>query len=65
MLVRVDKEADAIYLELSNEPVESSDEVSDGVIIDYAADGRLVGIEILEASKKSHTDALKHINVAA
>lgn len=65
MLVRVDKEADAIYLELSDEPIESSEEVSDGVILDYTKDGRLVGIEILQASKKSHADALKHINVAA
>jgi uncharacterized protein YuzE len=65
MLVRVDKEADAIYLELSNEPIESSEEVSDGVILDYTADGHLVGIEILQASQKSHADALKHINVAA
>jgi len=65
MLVRVDKDADAIYLELSNEPIESSEEVSDGVILDYTADGRLVGVEILQASQKSHADALKHINVAA
>ncbi len=65
MLVRVDKEADALYLQLSDEEVESSEEVSDGVILDYTADGRLVGIEILDASKKSHADALKHINIAA
>lgn len=65
MLVRVDKDADAIYLQLSDEAVESSEEVSDGVILDYTADGRLVGVEILDASKKSHTDTLKHINVAA
>ena len=38
MLVRVDKEADAICLELSNEPIESSQEVSDGLILDYTAD---------------------------
>jgi uncharacterized protein YuzE len=65
MLVRVDKEADAIDLELSNEPIESSEEVSDGVIFDYTTDGWLVGVEILPASQKSHADTLKHINVAA
>ena len=48
MLVRVDKEADAFYLQLSDEEVDSSEEVSDGVILDYTTDGHLVGIEILD-----------------
>jgi uncharacterized protein YuzE len=47
----------------SNEPIESSEEVSDGVILDYTADGCLVGIEILQISQKIHADALKSINV--
>jgi hypothetical protein len=40
MLVHVDREADAIYLELSKEPIESSEEVFDGIILDYTADGQ-------------------------
>jgi uncharacterized protein YuzE len=63
MLVHVDREADAIYLELSKEPIESSEEVFDGIILDYTADGHLVGMEILRVSQKSHADALKHICV--
>jgi len=63
MLVRVDREADAIYLELNKKPAESSEEVSDGVIFDYTADGHLVGIEILQVSQKDHADILKFIEV--
>ena len=65
MLVRVDREADAIYLELTSVPIEESEEVADGVVLDYDKDGNLVGIEILDASKKGGADALRHINVAA
>jgi hypothetical protein len=37
-------------------------EVSDGIILDYDKDGRLVGIEILDASKKAGDDeVLRHL----
>jgi Protein of unknown function (DUF2283). len=39
--------------------------VADGVVLNYDKDGNLVGIEILDASKKGGADALRHINVAA
>ena len=54
MCVRVDAQSDAIYLDLTPGKIESSEEVADGIVLDYDAQGRLVGIEILEASKKSH-----------
>ena len=50
MLVRVDREADAVYLELTSAPIEESKEVADGVVLDYDKGGNLVGIEILDAS---------------
>ena len=53
MRMRVDKEADALYLDLTQSPIESSEEVSPGVILDYDRNGNLVGIEILDASKKA------------
>ena len=52
MKVKYDKEADILYIKLSDMPVKESDEEKPGVILDYAADGTIVGIEILNASVK-------------
>ncbi len=53
MRVRLDKSADAIYLDLTGKTIDSSEEVAEGVILDYDEDGLLVGIEVLDASKRS------------
>ena len=54
MRVRVDHAADAIYLNLTDRPIKDSEEVADGVVVDYDAEGRIVGIEILDASKRTN-----------
>ncbi len=55
MRLRINKEDDALYLRLDEAPVVDSEEVSPGIILDYDADGRVVGIEMLNLS--SHTSA--------
>ena len=52
MKVFYDNEVDALYLELGSGKPEGVSEISDGVNLDITHDGKLVGIEILEASKK-------------
>jgi uncharacterized protein YuzE len=52
MKVKYDKEADIVYISLSDKAIKESDEDKPGVILDYSADGSIVGIEILNASKK-------------
>jgi len=52
MRISYSKEADALYIRLSEKRIESSDEVADDVILDFDEDGNVVGIEILNASKK-------------
>jgi len=49
---------DALYVSLSDRPTVESEEVSPGVILDYDADNRLVGIEVLNAKATLPTDAL-------
>jgi uncharacterized protein YuzE len=53
MRVRVDHSADAVYLNLTDRPIKDSAEVADGIIVDYDNEGRIVGIEILDASRRT------------
>jgi uncharacterized protein YuzE len=46
-----DPEVDVVRMVFSNEPIEKSDAIKPGVILDYARDGNVVGMEILNASK--------------
>lgn len=45
MRLRIDQQSDAVYLDLTGQEIDSSEEVSDGIILDYNKDGHLVGIE--------------------
>lgn len=52
MLIKYDKEVDVVYIQFSEKKVSESDENKPGIILDYDDEGNIVGIEILEASKK-------------
>ena len=52
MKVIYDPEVDVLRILLSNAPIEESDEDKLGVILDYDKDGNIVGLEILDASKR-------------
>lgn len=52
MLIKYDKEVDVVYILFSEGKVAESDEDKPGIIIDYDGEGNIVGIEVLEASKK-------------
>ena len=60
MKVRYDKEVDALYLKLSDEPVVESEMVRPGVVLDYNEKGELVGIEILNVTE--NLEVLKGFN---
>ncbi|MCL5799665.1 MAG: DUF2283 domain-containing protein [Gammaproteobacteria bacterium] len=53
MKLKVDRQADALYLALGEAPVNRSEEVSPGVIVDYDDQDRVVGIELLYLSKRA------------
>ena len=52
MKVTYDSEVDVLRIFFSSAPIEESDEEKPGIIIDYDKDGNVVGIEILDASKR-------------
>lgn len=52
MKVTYDPEVDVLRIIFRNTPIEESDEDKPGVIIDYDKDGNVVGMEILDASKR-------------
>jgi uncharacterized protein YuzE len=52
MKVIYDSTVDVLRILLSNAPVEESDEDKPGVILDYDKDGNIVGLEVLDASKR-------------
>ena len=45
-------DTDSLYIDLSSKPSAESREVSEGIVLDYDADGNLVGIDIDNASRK-------------
>ena len=45
-------ETDSLYIDLSSKTSESSREISEGIVLDYDADGHLAGIDIDNASHK-------------
>lgn len=52
MKIYYDQEVDAAYLRLSEEAPSGVVEMSEGVNLDLTEDGKIVGIEIINASKK-------------
>jgi len=45
-------DTDSLYIDLASKPSADSVEVSEGVVLDYDAEGNLVGIDIDHASVK-------------
>jgi uncharacterized protein YuzE len=52
MRAKYDPKTDTLSVEFSTAPVAESDEDKPGVILDYDAAGNLVGLEVLDASKR-------------
>ena len=52
MKVRYDKDVDVLYFSFSKNKIKESDEGKPGIVIDYDKNGSIVGIEVLDASRK-------------
>ncbi len=52
MKVKYDKETDVLYIRLSDKAITESDSEKPGIVLDYDIEQNVVGIEVLNASKK-------------
>jgi uncharacterized protein YuzE len=58
MKINDDKATDSLYIHLADRPSLESDEVNDGVVLDYDANGALVGIDLQHASQRMDINSL-------
>ena len=65
MKITYDKKVDAIYIGLSNLKPGGVIEVADGINIDVTSDGKVVGIELLDATQKVSLETLLTYEIAA
>jgi uncharacterized protein YuzE len=47
-----DSKVDALYIRWAESKIVESDEISEGLILDYDSEGNVVGVEVLNASQK-------------
>jgi uncharacterized protein YuzE len=52
MKVTYDPEVDVLRILFREAPIDESDEDKPGIILDYDKDGNIVGLEVLNASKR-------------
>lgn len=65
MKVSYDPEVDVLRIRFTDSPIFESDEDKVGVILDYNAEGHVVGMEILDASKRVDNPKLVELAIAA
>ena len=64
MKVEYDITTDSLYISLNEGVSAESEEVTDGVVLDFDDAGRVVGIDIQHASQRADIDKLSFERVA-
>ena len=64
MEISFDRVANVLYLQFSHENVKDTEEINDGIIIDYGANDNVIGIEILNYTERNlNLNEIIHLNV--
>jgi uncharacterized protein YuzE len=61
--IEYDKEADALYIQLREASVDDNIDIEEGVTVDLDEKRHIVGIEILDASKRLSPEDLVNITI--
>jgi uncharacterized protein YuzE len=65
MKIKVDAKTDALYFRLDESKIIESEEVSPGIILDFNDQDQVVGIEILNLSKRTDKINLNSLHYEA
>jgi uncharacterized protein YuzE len=52
MKIEYDPEVDALYVRLTDNKIIESEQVQPGIVLDFDANGKVVAVEVLNASKR-------------
>ena len=63
MQITYDTKADAMYLKFKDCEFARNKEIEEGIIVDFAKDGSILCIEILEASVKFKPEELARVDI--
>ena len=63
MKIEYDPEADALYIQIREAPADYNIDIEDGVTVDIDADRHIVGVEILDVSKRLSPSDLSSITI--
>lgn len=61
MRIILDRDSDALYFRIDESRVVDSEEIKPGVIVDYDANDRVVGVEFLNISTRASKEQLNSI----
>tara|TARA_Y100000310_G_scaffold341216_1_gene439656 strand:- start:354 stop:566 length:213 start_codon:yes stop_codon:yes gene_type:complete len=63
MEISYDKKADAIYVEFRKGEFAKNKKIDDLTILDLDSEGNILGLELLDASKRIPAESLSEVNV--
>jgi uncharacterized protein YuzE len=63
MRIEFDQEADALYVQIHEAYVAHIKEIEEGVIIDFDENGKVIGMEILDITKRFPLKDLVNLNI--
>ena len=61
MKIHYDEKVDALYIRLDESNIVESEEVKEGIILDYNKNNQVVGIEVLNVGQRIHIPDLKKV----
>lgn len=59
--ISYDKDADAMYIKVDKGKYEVSEEIENGIILDFDKEGKILGVEILNVKNRLRNEILKKL----